>query len=56
MHARLEVAIAGEHTGGDQIVFAQNFFNTGIERAAIADASGAAVTDQIEPKLIEVRL
>ena len=52
MHARLEVAIAGKHAGGDQIMLAQDVFNLRIERAGIADASCAAIPHKIKAQLI----
>src|SRR5216683_1645319 len=56
VHARFEIALAAEHTGADQIVLVQNLFDAWIERAAVADACGASIADQIEAKFVQVWL
>ena len=54
--ARLEVAVAGEDAGGDEIVLGDGLVDDRIERAGIADAGGAAVADDLEAELVEVGL
>ena len=54
--ARLEVAVAGQHRRGDEIVFDDGLLDRRGERAGIADARGAAVADEIEAELVEIRL
>ena len=56
MHARLEIAVAGEHAGGDEIVFGDRLLDGRVERAGIADAGRAAVADDLEAELVEVGL
>ena len=56
MHARFEVAIAGQNAGGDQIVLADDLFDARIQRARVADAGRAAVTDEVEAQLVEILL
>ena len=51
--AALEIAVAGEHRGGDQIVLAMRRRDLRRERAGIADAGGAAVADEVEAELVE---
>ena len=56
MHARLEIAVAGEDAGGDEIGLGDGLVDDRIERAGIADAGGAAVADDLEAELVEVGL
>ena len=56
MHARLEVAIAGEDADADEVVARDGFLDARIERAGVADAGRAAVADGVEAELVEVRL
>src|SRR5262249_21710719 len=56
MHTRLEVAIAGKHAGGNQIMIVDDVFDGRIERARVSYASGAAVADQVEAELIQIGL
>ena len=53
MHAAFEVAIAGEHRGGDDIAGLDARGNFRLQRAGIADAGGAAVADDIEADGLE---
>jgi len=52
--ARLEVAIAGEDAGGDQIMLVHQLLDVRLERARVADAGGAAVTHRGEAELVQV--
>ena len=56
MHAGLEVAVPGEHGGGDDVLAFDDIFNASVERAGVADAGGAAVADGLEAKLVELDL
>ena len=56
MNARFEIAIAGKHLGGDEIVFADGFIDGRGQRAGIAYAGGAAVANEVEAQLIEIFL
>ena len=56
MDPRLEIAVAGKHGGGDQVVFDDGVLDGRGQRAGVADARRAAVTDKIETKLVEIRL
>ncbi len=56
MDARLEIAVAGKHRRGDQIIFDDGILNCRMQRAGIADAGRAAVTDQIEAEFVQIRL
>jgi hypothetical protein len=56
MHAGLEVAVPGEHGGGDDVLAFHHVFNASIERAGVADAGGAAVADGLEAELVELDL
>ena len=51
--AALEVAVARQHRGGDQIVLADRRGNLRRERAGIADAGRAAEADDVEAELVE---
>ena len=52
----LEVAVAREDSGGDEVVFDDGGFDLGSERAGVADAGRAAVADDLEAELVEVGL
>ena len=56
MHARLEIAVAGQHGRGDQIVLDDGVLDRRGQRAGIADAGRAAVADEVEAELVEIRL
>ena len=56
MNARLEIAIAGEHRGRNDIVLHHGVLNLRGERSGVADAGRATVAHEIEAKLIEIRL
>ena len=56
MDARLEVAVAGEHGGADEIVARRSAsLNLGREVAGVADAGGAAIGGDAEAELFEIR-
>ena len=50
--AAFEIAIAAEDGDGDEIIVLDGFADGVGERAAVADAGGAAVADEIEAQLI----
>ena len=52
--AALEVSVAGKNGGHDHVVFRDVVRDVVGKRAAVADARGAAVTDEIESDLVEV--
>ena len=56
MHPRLEVPVAAQHAGGDQVMAGHRRLNVGVERARVADAGGAAVADQVKAELIQIGL
>jgi len=56
VNAGLEVAVAREHGGSDEVVLHDRGFDLGSERAGVADAGRAAVADDLEAKLVEVGL
>ena len=45
-----------EHRRGDQVVLVDRLGDLGRKRARVADAGRAAVADQVEAKLVEIRL
>ena len=51
----LEVAVAGEHRGDGQVVVVDRLGDLLRQRAGVADAGGAAVADEVEADLVEVR-
>ena len=53
MDAAFEIAIAAENGDGDEIVFLDGSADGVGKRAAVADARGAAVADEIEFQFIE---
>ena len=52
--AAFEVAVAGEDAGDDEVVFLDGLGDRLGQRAAVADAGGAAVADGVEADLFEV--
>ena len=56
MHARLEIAVAGKHGRGNDIVLRHGLLHRRGQRAGIADARRAAVPDEIEAQLVQIRL
>ena len=56
VHARFEVAVAREHAGGDDVVAGDRRLDARVERAGVADAGRAAVADEVEAQLVEIRL
>ncbi|MNL63044.1 hypothetical protein D3C87_1871330 [compost metagenome] len=54
MHAAFEVAVAGEHRGDGEVGLLDGFFDRFRQGAGVADAGGAAVTDQGEAEFVEV--
>jgi hypothetical protein len=54
VHARLEVAIAGEDARDHEVVLADRVLDARVERTRVADAGRAAVADQVEAEAIEV--
>ena len=54
MDARLEVAVAGQHGGADQVVGHDRVVDLGREVAGIADARRAAVRGDAEAELLEI--
>ena len=53
MNASLEVAIAREHRGDDQILIGDRFGDVGRQRPRVADAGRAAVADDVEAERVE---
>ena len=56
MDARLEVPVAGEHCGCDQIIVGDGLLDLGIQRPGVPDTCGAAVADGLEAECVEVGL
>lgn len=56
MDAGLEVPVAGEDGGADEVALVNGFFDGGVERSGVADTGGAAVADGLESELIEFLL
>src|SRR5262245_28443506 len=54
MDASLKIAVAAQHRGDNEIVLLDGFRYRQRERAAVADASRAAVADQEKAKLLQV--
>ena len=52
--ARLEVAVAREHRGADQVVLDDRLLDRSRQRAGVADAGGAAVAGEIEAEFLEI--
>ncbi len=55
MDAAFEIAISAEHRDGNHVVVFDGCADGVGQRAAIADAGGAAVTHQMEIQFIEIR-
>ena len=59
LHVRVdpafEVAVTGQHGGDGKVVGLDGLGDFGVERAGVADAGGAAVTDDVEAELLQVR-
>jgi hypothetical protein len=55
MDTGFEIAVARKNAGGNEIVADDDVFDSGIERAGVSDASGAAVTDSLETEFIKIR-
>ena len=51
----LEVAVARQHRDHREVVVLDGLAHLGDERAGVADAGGAAVADEVEAELVEVR-
>src|SRR5699024_3076483 len=51
----LEVAVAGQHRHGGEIVFLDGVGDVLGQRAGVTDAGGASVTDQVVAELLQVR-
>ena len=51
----LEVAVAGQHRDDREVVLADRGRDLLGQRAGVADAGGAAVADQVEAELLQVR-
>ena len=54
--ARFKIAVAGKHGGGDDVVFRHRLLDGRGQRAGVADAGGAAVADEVEAELVQIRL
>src|SRR5712671_2228890 len=55
MNAALEIAIAAQHGDGDKIIVLDGSADRVGQRAAVADAGGAAVADQVKFQFFEER-
>src|SRR5947207_11371330 len=56
MHARFEIPVPRKNRSCNQIVFVDRFLDVWMQRSRVADARRAAVTDEIEPELVEIFL
>jgi hypothetical protein len=56
VHAALEIAVAGEHRDGDQLVVLDGVDDGVVQRAGIADAGGAAIADGVEAERVQIGL
>ncbi len=56
VHARLKISVSRKHRRRDQIVIVDRLLDLRMQRAGIADAGCATVTDEVEPELIEIFL
>ena len=52
--AALEIAVAAEHRYGDEVIVLDGFADGFGQRAAVADAGGAAVADEVEAQRFEI--
>ena len=55
MYARFEVAVARQDRDADQIVLHDRVLDGGIERARTTHAGRAAIPDEVEAELFEIR-
>ncbi len=59
LHVRVdpafEVAVAREHRGDGEVVGLDGLGDLGVQRTGVADAGGAAVADDVEAELLQVR-
>ena len=55
MDATLEVAVAREDRGHDEVIGLDGLSDRTVERTAVADAGGAAVAHDVEAELLEWR-
>ena len=53
--AAFEIAVARQHRAHGQIVVGHRRAHLGDQRPGVADAGGAAVADQVEAELVQVR-
>src|SRR5204863_9991708 len=56
MHTCFEVSIARKNRSGNDIAFADNLLDRGIEWSGVTDTGRAAIANQIKTQLIQVRL
>jgi len=56
MDASLEVPVARQHRGDDQVARVDRGVDPVVDRPGVADARGAAVPDQVEAEPVQVRL
>ena len=56
VHTRLEIAIATQDTGCDQVVLCHYLLNAGVERTRVANAGRTPVADKSEAELVEIGL
>jgi hypothetical protein len=56
VHPALEIAVARQHRGGDQIIVVDGLRDRRIQRAGVADAGGAAVAHQVEAQGVQILL
>ena len=56
VHARLEVAIPAQHRDADEVVLVDGILDQRVERAGVADARRAAISDGVEAEAVEIRL
>ena len=50
----LEIAVAGEHRGGDQVVLVDRLADRLGQRPGIADAGGAAIAGEVEAERVQI--
>src|SRR3546814_11566867 len=55
-YATFEIAIAGKHSGRDNVITVDRLADRRCQWAAVADAGGAAIADQIEADSIQMLL
>ena len=56
MHACFEIPISRKNRSCNQIVFVDRFLDVWMQWTGVADASRAAVTDEVKPELVEIFL